>query len=424
MSKAGTYSNQGDDYQRAVAIHWMIQLISDESIEYMQAESNGLVTDSEKVTVDDIVIAYKNGNRKHIQAKKNQTQAREWSISDWGSELKKIREQLDQGEHINVELYSSTPLGLFTTLPEESRIQPNLTAFKNGLSKEKQAGLEQLSKRWERSEEEIFHLLRRITTGSHHNINDWRNTNNIALQHLVTQPSMAMDALESFLNRHQSKDLGSKFEIRSQEIQELFANKGLTLLPKYTQQQILDQFKRTSAIGRNDWKRMIAGKKIHRTELDDIITHIENKKSTIIVEDRPGSGKTCLLLDLADKIETNSNLNLLFIKGDRFTDAVTEDESLPKEIVEGCGLLSETTHVIVIIDSLDVLSGLRDHTSLNYFLKLIDQLQIIQNVTVIAACREFDLKYDPKLRDRKWDSEIKLADFDFEQTVVPILNDL
>ncbi|MCE5226658.1 MAG: hypothetical protein LLG05_12475, partial [Porphyromonadaceae bacterium] len=77
-----------------------------------------------------------------------------------------------------------------------------------------------------------------------------------------------------------------------------------------------------------------------------------------------------------------------------------------------------------IIDSLDVLSCQRDHAALNFFLKLIDQLQIIQNVTVVAACREFDLKYDPRLRDRKWNVEIKLKDFDFQNTVLPILNKL
>ena len=42
MSKAGTYSNQGDDYQRAIAANWIIKMMTDTTIEYVQVESNGL----------------------------------------------------------------------------------------------------------------------------------------------------------------------------------------------------------------------------------------------------------------------------------------------------------------------------------------------------------------------------------------------
>jgi hypothetical protein len=70
---------------------------------------------------------------------------------------------------------------------------------------------------------------------------------------------------------------------------------------------------------------------------------------------------------------------------------------------------------------LDVLSCQRDHAALSHFLGLIDQLLLIPNVTVVVACREFDLKYDSLLRDRKWDAKIRLKDFDYTETVLPIL---
>lgn len=39
MSRAGTKSNQGDDYQRLVALHWLIRLINDEDgISYIQQQ--------------------------------------------------------------------------------------------------------------------------------------------------------------------------------------------------------------------------------------------------------------------------------------------------------------------------------------------------------------------------------------------------
>ena len=54
--------------------------------------------------------------------------------------------------------------------------------------------------------------------------------------------------------------------------------------------------------------------------------------------DSPGSGKTCVLLDLAKRIETSSDpWGLLFIKGDRFDGATSlkdlEERGLPKNIV-------------------------------------------------------------------------------------------
>ena len=303
-------------------------------------------------------------------------------------------------------------------------MHPNFCDFKDELSDANAKALSILVREWNRSEEEIFNLLKRLRTGSHLNTEDWRKNNKESLSKLVIHPELALDTMEAFINKHQSKDLGNKLEIRSKDIFEELASKGLTRLPSLTEKEIIGQFQRTSAIGRNDWKRTIAGEKITRKELDVILNFIRDKKNTVIVQDRPGSGKTCLLLDLADAIEKDSRFQLLFIKGDRFAKVVSDDSALPKEIVESCGLLSSTSQVIVIIDSLDVLSCQRDHAALNFFLTLIDQLQIIQNVTVVAACREFDLKYDPSLRERKWDAEVKLKDFDFQNTVIPILSKL
>lgn len=424
MNKAGTYSNQGDDYQRAIAINWIIELLTNDEIESVQVESNGLSGGNRKVTVDDIVVIYKNGTRRHIQAKKNQTQQREWSIKDWGNELQKILIQLEQGENITVELYSTTPLGSFATLSEACKIFPNFSDFQRELSQENAKALSNLANEWKRSDEMVFNLLKRLRVGSHHNIENWGKENIKSLRKIVTHPSLALDTLEAFVNKHQSKNSTANFEITSNDVFKELAIKGLTRLPNYSEKEILEQFQRTSAIGRKDWKRTVAGEKVVRKELDDIIKYIGDKKNTILVHDRPGSGKTCLLLDLADTVENDNTYQLLFIKGDRFAEVTSDDSALPKQIVESCGLLSCSFHLVVVIDSLDVLSCQRDHATLIFFLNLIDQLQVIQNVTVVAACREFDLKYDPKLRDRKWDAEVKLKDFDFQKTVVPILDKL
>ncbi|MBA7556456.1 hypothetical protein ES705_49164 [subsurface metagenome] len=132
MSRAGTKSNQGDDYQRQVALHWIIRLINnDDEISYVQAESNGLPGIDEKVPVDDIVVVYANGFHRHIQVKKNQPQHRSWSLSDQHliEELPKIRDQLESSEDAIVELCSGTPFGHLRSLADASREYPDLNAF-------------------------------------------------------------------------------------------------------------------------------------------------------------------------------------------------------------------------------------------------------------------------------------------------------
>src|SRR5207245_1921558 len=114
-----------------------------------------------------------------------------------------------------------------------------------------------------------------------------------------------------------------------------------------------------SAIGRT-WQRQIAGQNIPTSYDESILGGITAGKKTILIEGGPGGGKTCVLLDIAELVETRSELALLFIKADLFRDCETEtelhDAGLPDDIVGQCARLSEFRRVVVVIDSLDVLS--------------------------------------------------------------------
>jgi hypothetical protein len=136
-----------------------------------------------------------------------------------------------------------------------------------------------------------------------------------------------------------------------------------------------------------------------------------------------------LLLDLADYIEGEKETvwGLLFIKGDRFTNLQREQdlvaEGLPDDIVGQCARLADFRKVIVIIDSLDVLSLNRQHDALKVFLGIIDRLEKLERVTIITACRSFDLQYDPLLRGRSWEHKVNLQPLDFNNEVKPFLID-
>ena len=135
------------------------------------------------------------------------------------------------------------------------------------------------------------------------------------------------------------------------------------------------------------------------------------------------------MLDLADYIEREktSVWGLLFIKGDQFTNTEKEQDlvaqGLPEDIVGQCARLADFRRVIIIIDSLDVLSISRQHDSLKVFLGIIDRLEKLDGATIITACRSFDLQYDPLLQGRSWQHKINLQPLDFEREVKPFLID-
>jgi len=426
MSRAGTKSNQGDDYQLLVALHWLIRILVDDEINYIQAESNGLPSIDEKVSVDDVVVIYNNGRRRHIQVKKNQSTYRAWSLADLNDELPKILGQLEINSNCFVELYSRSPFGDLQSVAEASHEYPDLPAFQRGVGEDVKKSLTSLASRWNRSVDETFQLLPRLTFGPPHTFEEWRRQNKLDLERIIPHATKALPVLESFLNAQQSKLQANTLDICREDVIQHLQQHGLVLAPMLDEAEIIKQFQQTSSIGRG-WSRTIAGHKIKRPEFDELVRLVDSHVSTILVTDKPGSGKTCLLLDIADYIEQNTQYGLLFIKGDRFTrlgnQANSHFSGLPEDIVGLCGRLSEFRHVVVIIDSLDVLSINREHGSLSIFLSLIDRLNTMQSITVIAACRSFDLQYDPLLRNRNWEHKIPLEDLDFETVVAPLLNE-
>nr|VFK40555.1 MAG: hypothetical protein BECKSD772F_GA0070984_106219 [Candidatus Kentron sp. SD]VFK46067.1 MAG: hypothetical protein BECKSD772E_GA0070983_106618 [Candidatus Kentron sp. SD]VFK80970.1 MAG: hypothetical protein BECKSD772D_GA0070982_11881 [Candidatus Kentron sp. SD] len=86
--------------------------------------------------------------------------------------------------------------------------------------------------------------------------------------------------------------------------------------------------------------------------------------------------------------------------------------------------LAEAARLVVVIDSLDVLSIARKHSVLTYFLAQIDRLLQIPNVTVITACRDFDRKYDRRIAARQWDCELQCPPLDWEADIAPLLDRL
>lgn len=97
---------------------------------------------------------------------------------------------------------------------------------------------------------------------------------------------------------------------------------------------------------------------------------------------------------------------------------------MPELWIEKAARMADEIKVVVVIDSLDVLSISREHSVLTYFLAQIDRLLLIPNITVVTACRDFDRHYDHRIAARQWDCELKCQPLDWESEIEPLLDTL
>ncbi|MDF5716046.1 MAG: caspase family protein [Rhizonema sp. NSF051] len=419
-----------DKYQLRVALHWLIRLLQDDTIESIQVDSTVIPGKDSSVTMDNIVVCYKDGRTCFIQVKKNQPKHEAWSFSDreLQKELCKGRDKLESRENSKVKFYSCSPFGELKKLIKDCEDLPEYSVFHQNASKNQLDSLERLAKILDRREEITYSLVQQISFGPTYEFDDWERQNQLDLEQLLPNANLGMLVLERYIQSHETYLRDTKHVIQRLDVLAALAKYGLNPTPKRSEAEILAAFKNASTIGRY-WIRKIDDKSIPRSELSKLIQLIEQGSQTILLIDRPGSGKTCLLLDLADYIEQEkaSVWGLLFIKGDQFTNVDSEQklvaQGLPEDIVGQCARLADFRQVIVIIDSLDVLSLSRQHDALKVFLGIIDRLEKIDRVTVIIACRDFDLQYDPLLRGRKWQHRVNLQPLDFDNEVKPFLID-
>ena len=426
MSVAAKRSHRGDEYQLKVAVHWFTRLLSEAELEWVQIDSVVLPGEDEYVYVDDIVLCFKDGTHRYIQAKIHQTDRRAWSISDLTAELIKARNQLEADPRGKVIFYSQTPFGDLAKLIEDSRDYETYEAFSKIAPHTLLDPLKRIAQVIKRSPVATYSICQQMDIGPHHTMENWDQVIRNDLLRVIPDPDKALPVLERLARKNQA-GLGSPLRLtRSDVVAELEKN-GIVRAPQLTETEILEYFKRASSIGRKDIPREIAGEKLNRNEINQIMESLESGEKSILLVDRPGTGKTWILLELTDIIESKNHWGVLLIKGDRFDDINSESVlqnrlGFPDNDIAGLAArLASHRKVLIIIDSLDALSLSRDQKALKVFLALIDRLEIVDRVSLVVACREFDLTYDPLLRDRKWNKKVNIAALDYESSVSPIL---
>lgn len=432
MSIAGILSNRGDIYQTLVAFDWALTVLSVPEFQWLEIDSTTYL-------VDDVVIGKSDGSLICCQCKKNQPNFRPWSIADLADELDKAVLALTRNKQAQVRFYSRTEFGSLAKLREFSTLHGNEADYLAKLTKEHEKTNSDLAARitGKVSNFSTYEFLHRTSFEITQDFNRMEILLRERLRQMASSSDAAFNALcirlDKLGGRLEDGNLSASTQHRltKDDIKDILHRSGAMLVPSMDISEVRKSFASTSVIGRH-WHRDIAGQRISSPVVGELLAAIDVKKRSVLLTGLPGSGKTCVMLSLQEALEqrmqARADLVPLFIQSREFADLATalerKAQGLPVQWVEQAARLAEDAHVVVVIDSLDVLSIAREHSILTYFLAQIDQLLLIPNVTVITACRDFDRKYDRRIAARQWDCEVQCLPLDWENEIVPLLDKL
>lgn len=167
---------------------------------------------------------------------------------------------------------------------------------------------------------------------------------------------------------------------------------------------------------------------IHRDEVDQIKEWIEKKNfdehpsGLALLYGKAGIGKSIVMHDLLEELQTNKEYLVLGLKSDQIefvdTEVLRKNIHLAKPIETVVEEMAQKyNRVILLIDQIDALSLSlsSNRTPLRSLLKLIGQIQYIQNVRVVISCRPYDLEYDPLLDNLRIKNKWELKEFTKDQ---------
>ncbi|MBB4821846.1 hypothetical protein HNP29_005259 [Pseudomonas alcaligenes] len=432
MSIAGIRSNRGDGYQTLVAFDWALTVLTDSKYQWIEI-------DSTTHSIDDVVIGKADGSLITCQCKKNQIDFERWSISNLADELEKAARLLKQSKNTEVRFYSRSNFGALGKLKEFSATQHDANTYKTNLSVANQKADIALSNLLGTAAPGLstYEFLCRTEFETSSALDRMQSQLLERLRNMASNPDAAFNAIWVRLDQLGARMSGDGSSAHTQhrltrnDLETILQRAGALLVPPMNIAEVRESFANTSAIGRS-WRRDVAGQRVPSPVVIELLTALDAGKHAILLTGLPGSGKTCVMLEVQETLEQRAQLHSdivpLFIQSREFADLTTSQDrhnfGLSEQWVSQVARMAEGAQVVVIIDSLDVLSIARDHRVLTYFLAQIDRLLLIPHVSVITACRDFDRHYDRRIAERHWDCELKCPPLDWNSCVAPLIERL
>lgn len=433
MSKSAIESHRGDGYQNLLAAKY-ISLMMDEkdgkSITQIEIETTRSIG-NESIKVDDFIVHYKTGKRSYCQCKKNQKERKNWTIRSLHNELEKAWNLYKKATDIeSILFFSQNEFGELALLQDTVAIYTDYESFLNASrSDEIHVIYNKLltSLDISREDERVWGFLQVISF----NLVIWPDIEEnirLRLAKIATNQSAAYDAITKLVinantrvKREGRRIVGHSSFVTRRDVLNEFMECGVCLAPVYSLSELQATLDAISSVGR-DFLREIGGKRYCRPEVSRVIQLLDEGCRSILIEGGPGSGKSCVLLDIVEELEKDSKNNkyrVIFLQTKELAD-FAKDQQTTKEFVQKIARFAETYYVAVVMDSLDVIAISASGQVFRYFSTLIEQLKKIDQVTIIASCRSFDVHYDTRLRAISWEKRIRLVPWDWEQEVCPL----
>lgn len=432
MSLAGIRSNRGDNYQTLVAFDWALTILSGDNYLWLEVDSTILDGGNTPISVDDVVIGCADGTLITCQCKKNQKDFEDWSVGNLADELTKAAKFLANNSNSRVRFYSRSNFGSVAKLREHAQTQPDETAYQQSLTQEHKKTDQALAGYLQGEGISTFEWLQRTTFELSHEFDREKELLKERLAYMVSNVGIAYDILWTKLDEFCARTYRASptdlplHKLEKADLEKILQESGVTLVPPMSEQFVQQAFATISAVGR-DWRRDIAGKRLHVDTVEELINGIKSSNRSILLSGIPGSGKTCVLLELLEALEQRNDVAPLFIQTREYAECLTPEarkaQGLPDDMLGVVARMAERKPVVIILDSLDVLSLSREHQVLKFFLSLIDRCLLIPTVTIVAACRDFDRKYDRNLAARSWGRVVHTQPLNWDGTVVPLLCD-
>lgn len=163
-------------------------------------------------------------------------------------------------------------------------------------------------------------------------------------------------------------------------------------------------------------------KHIHRKQTEDLCAWIEaehnkGKERVALLVGAPGSGKSVVMHDILQIMETRDDVYVLGLKSDQIGYETIENlarsngiSSRLEDVVNNLSREEGVKRVILLVDQIDALSMSlsSNRAPLRSILRFIENIQINDKVRVVISCRPYDLEYDPYLEQLQFGEKVKM----------------
>lgn len=323
---------------------------------------------------------------------------------------------------------SGDPTSQLKTLVDKANLLEGADDFVSALSKEDASCYASLRQAWHVDGEQLHQKLRRIRVETASEGSLRRQLQQLCSVVFLNDPDVSVALLLSYLHDHLTNILTTE-RVRSD-----LPAAGLVLRYGVVDLTVDDSIKEATNLYLSSFTaRGVGGEILLTSEVEQALSACaaSDSQSRIIIEGRAGGGKSTLLTSIISKLRA-AELPVLALRMDRWLASqtlselghnVTGREESPVATLAHRFLAQKCVLVIDQADAVSEASG-RSARARDLMFEMIQQARFFPSMTVIVACRTYDIQNDSRLSDlanAEGTTRLNARGFDWTDQVAPTL---